>query len=234
VDIRDYVIVGGSKGIGSGISKALAAQGHRVTVLSRTPGVIEGIPNVTHVPFDATQDEVPLERLPPAIHGLAYCPSSLNLRSFRQLKPEMFRQDFEIHVVGAVRVLQAVLPALTTAAPSSVLMFSTVAFGQGMTAHASIAAAKGAVEGLTRTLALELAPKIRVNAIAPAMTETPLTERFFTDPEKAKVFGEKYPLARVGTIDDIAAAAVFLLSPASSWITGQILGVDGGLSTLRK
>jgi NAD(P)-dependent dehydrogenase (short-subunit alcohol dehydrogenase family) len=165
---------------------------------------------------------------------LAYCPGSLNLRPFRSLKAEVFRQDFELHVVGAVRVLQAALPALTEGTPSSVLLFSTVAVGQGMNAHASIAAAKGAVEGLIRTLAAEWAPKIRVNSIAPALTETSLTERFFADPEKAKTFGEKYPLARTGTVDDLASAGHFLLTPASSWITGQVIGVDGGLSTVRK
>jgi 3-oxoacyl-[acyl-carrier protein] reductase len=231
---KDFVIVGGSRGIGGGLTKRLADEGHRVLVLSRTPGDVAGLATVTHVPFEATKDEVPVDRLPAAVHGLAYCPGSLNLRSFRMLKPDVFRQDFELHVVGAVRVVQAVLPALTAGTPSSVLLFSTVAVGQGMTAHASIAAAKGAVEGLTRTLALELAPKVRVNALAPAMTDTSLTERFFADPEKAKAFGEKYPLARTGTIDDLAAAGHFLLSPASGWITGQVIGVDGGLSTLRK
>ena len=229
---KEFVIVGGSRGMGSALVKKLAAEGHRVLVLSRTAGAIAELENVTHVPFDATKDEIPA--LPPVIHGLAYCPSSLNLRPIRSLKPDVFRQDFELHVVGAVRVIQAALPALTEGTPSSILLFSTVAVAQGMNAHASIAAAKGAIEGLARTLAAELAPKIRVNCIAPAMTETSLTERFFTDPEKTKTFGEKYPLARTGTTDDIANIGHFLLTPASSWITGQVIGVDGGLSTVRK
>ena len=225
---KEFVIVGGSKGMGSAIVKKLAAEGHRVLVLSRTAGAIAGLENVTHIPFDATKDEVPT--LPAVIHGLAYCPSSLNLRPIRSLKPDVFRQDFELHVVGAVRVIQAALPSFSDG--SSILLFSTVAVAQGMNAHASIAAAKGAIEGLARTLAAELAPKIRVNCIAPAMTDTSLTERFFTDPEKAKTFGEKYPLARTGTTDDIANIGHFLLTPASSWITGQVIGMDGGLGHL--
>ena len=113
-------------------------------------------------------------------------------------------------------------------------MFSTVAVGQGMPAHASIAASKGAIEALTRTLAAEFSPDVRVNCIAPALTNTPLTARFFSDEARAAALGEKYPLARTGTVDDIAAAACFLLSPDSSWMTGQILAIDGGLSSVRK
>jgi 3-oxoacyl-[acyl-carrier protein] reductase len=236
---KTYLIVGGSKGIGLGLVRRLAAGVNRVVVLSRSAGELVGHPDVTHVGFDAINDEVPTEQLPDSIHGLAYCPGSLNLRGFKGLKPETFREDFEVNVVGAIRVLQACLTALKSGAQessstSSVLLFSTVACGQGMFAHASIAASKGAVEGLTRTLAAELSPQIRVNCLAPALTHTSMTEKFFSDPEKIAAMGEKYPLGRPGTVEDLASTGCFLLGPESSWITGQVIGVDGGMSTIRK
>ncbi len=236
---RHYIVVGGSKGIGLGLVERLVAAGDTVTVLSRSPGGIPQIAAVRHVPFDATRDEIPVADVPVALHGVAYCPGSLNLKSFKGLKPEIFREDFEVNVIGAVRVLQALLSPLkagaqSSSSTSSVLLFSTVACGQGMFAHASIAASKGAIEGLTRSLAAEFSPEIRVNCIAPALTHTSLTEKFFADPAKAAAMGEKYPLGRTGTVDDLAAAGVFLLGPSSGWITGQVIGVDGGLSTIRK
>jgi 3-oxoacyl-[acyl-carrier protein] reductase len=229
-----YVVVGGSKGIGLGIVERLLADGHHVTVLSRTAESLAGKPNVVHHVFDAAKDTISPGLLPEAISGLAYCPGTLNLKPFARLKPEEFRDDFELHVLGAVRVLQAALPAMKAAKPASVVLFSTVAVAQGLQFHCSIAAAKGAIEGLARSLAADLGPDVRVNCIAPALTQTSLTARFFTDAERTKSLSERYVLGRCGTVDDIASAAHFLLSPSSAWITGQVLGVDGGLSSVRK
>lgn len=232
---KNFVVVGGSKGMGLGIVRRLAEQaGTNVTVLSRTPGELDAIPNVTHVVWDASTDDFPADALPDTIHGLVYCPGTLNLGSFKKMKPDVFRSDFEVNVVGATKAIQACLGGLKAAGSSSVLLFSTVAVGQGMFAHASIAASKGAVEGLTRTLAAELSPAVRVNCIAPALTNTSLTERFFSSDDKVAAMGEKYPLGRAGTVDDMAATGSFLLGDDSSWITGQVIGVDGGMSTVRK
>ncbi len=231
---KNFVIVGGSKGIGLEITKRLSGLGHNVLVLSRTAEQLAGIERAAHQTFDATVDEIDRSALPESIDGLAYCPGSINLRSFRSLKPELFREDFELNVVGAIKCIQASLPALKKSPGSSIVLFSTVAVALGMHAHASIAASKGAVEGLARTLAAELAPHTRVNCIAPALTDTPLTERFFSDPEKAKSLGEMYPLQRTGTPQDLAAIAEFLLAGESTWITGQVLGVDGGMSGVKK
>lgn len=231
---KHFVIVGGSKGIGLELATRLASQGHQILVLSRTSEQLTDLAGVNHMPFDVTVDEIESSILPPTIDGLAYCPGSINLRSFRSLKPEVFREDFELNVIGAIKVLQASLAGLKKSSSSSVVLFSTVAVGLGMHAHASIAASKGAIEGLTRTLAAELAPHTRVNCIAPALTDTPLTERFFSDPEKAKTIAEMYPLQRTGTPADLAGVAEFLLSGASTWITGQILGIDGGMSSVKK
>lgn len=228
-----YVVVGGSKGIGLGIVKRLVSAGQQVVVLSRTSDGLEGLAGVSHVAVDLSNDEISPESLPEKILGLAYCPGSLNLKSFRSLKPDVFRSDFEINVVGAVKVIQAALAGLKAAENSSVLMFSTVAVGQGMAAHASIAASKGAIEGLARSLASELAPAIRVNCVAPALTDTPLTERFFSSDDKVAAMAQKYPLKRTGKVDDLAAMACFLMSDEASWVTGQVVGVDGGMSTVR-
>ena len=230
---KQYVVVGGSKGIGLAIVKRLVDEGHRVLILSRTADTLAEL-DVTHIPWDAANEEFPKGEMPSAIHGLVYCPGSLNLRSFKSIKPDVFLADFNINVVGAVKSIQGCLAGLKAAENASVLMFSTVAVGQGMFAHASIAASKGAVEGLARTLAAELSPSIRVNCIAPALTQTSLTERFFSTEEKTAAMGEKYPLGRAGNVADMADASCFLLSDKSEWITGQVLGVDGGMSTLRK
>lgn len=229
---KNYVIVGGSHGIGFGLVQRLVAAGHSVTVLSRTADQLAGLAGVNHVTIDVTTDEISAEILPGSIDGLAYCPGSINLRSFRGLKPEVFREDFELNVVGAIKCLQAALGGLKAAESSSVLMFSTIAVSQGMTMHASVATAKGAIEGLTRSLAAELAPKVRVNCIAPALTDTPLAERFFANEEKAASMGQMYPLKRTGTVADIASLGAFLLSDQATWITGQVIGVDGGLSAV--
>ena len=229
---KNYVIVGGSHGIGFGLVQRLVVAGHSVTVLSRTAAQLAGLTGVNHVTVDVTTDEISPEILPDSIDGLAYCPGSINLRSFRGLKPEAFREDFELNVVGAIKCLQAALGGLKAAESSSVLMFSTIAVAQGMTMHASVATAKGAIEGLTRSLAAELAPKIRVNCIAPALTNTPLAERFFANEEKAASMGQMYPLKRTGTVDDIASLGEFLLSDQATWITGQVIGVDGGLAAV--
>ena len=229
---NNFVIVGGSHGIGLGVVQRLVTDGACVTVLSRTAEQLAGLDGVNHVAVDVTTDEIDGQMFPDSIDGLAYCPGSINLRSFRGLKPETFREDFELNVVGAIKCLQAALPALKKADSSSVLMFSTVAVGQGMSMHASVAAAKGAIEGLTRSLAAELAPKVRVNCIAPALTNTPLAERFFASEEKVAAMAEKYPLKRTGTVDDTASLSKFLLSDQAAWITGQVIGVDGGLSAV--
>lgn len=228
-----YVVVGGSHGIGRGLVGKLIDTGAAVTVYSRTESELAGLAGVTHYPLDVTQERIDPQTLPEAIAGLAYCPGSINLGMFRSVKAETMRSDFEINVIGAVQTIQAALPKLKSADRAAIVMFSTVAVGQGLAMHTSVAAAKGAVEGITRTLAAELAPKIRVNCIAPALVDTPLAERLLSSEKKREAMADVYPLKRVGQIDDIASLAAHLLSDSGSWITGQVIGVDGGLSRVR-
>ena len=225
-----YVIAGGSHGIGLEIVRLLAPSADRIDVWSRTGGDLPSdAAAIRHLPCDFADPDGPLPELPDEIHGAVYCPGSISLQ------PADFRQDLELNLVGAVRFLQACQPRLKgpDGGPASVVLFSTVAVAQGMQMHASVAAAKGAVEGLMRSLAAEWAPKVRVNAIAPALIDTPLAAKLLSSPDKREAFAARYPLKRIGEPADVAALARFLLSAESGWMTGQVFGVDGGMSTLR-
>lgn len=225
---KNILLIGGSSGIGLATAKLLT-ESHEVYIASRSSDSLTGL-DIHHLPFDVTTDDLSTLDLPAELSGLVYCPGSINLRPFKGLKPEAFEADFQINVMGFVKSLQAVLPKLTT--NSSVVLYSTVAVKVGMPFHASVAASKGALEGLGKSLAAELAPKTRVNVIAPSITNTPLADRFLNNEAKMEKSAQRHPLKRVGEADDIAAMTCFLLNDDSSWMTGQILGLDGGMSTL--
>lgn len=231
--MKNYLIAGGSSGIGLALVKKMSADGHQVFVVARTGDSLVGLPGVTHLPKNLVTDDLAESELPTALDGVVYCPGSINLKPFRSLKPDAFLEDFQINVLGAVKVLQASQKALKNAENPSVVFFSTVAVGQGMPFHASIAASKGAVEGLARSLAAEWAPAIRVNCIAPSLTDTPLAARLLASDEKKEAAGARHPLKRVGTAEEVASLAHFLLSENSGWMTGQVIGMDGGMSSLK-
>jgi len=235
VSIGNIVIAGGSKGIGLELVKLLEPRAERIDVWSRTAGELPASGKVRHAVCDFADPNAALPELPEEIQGAVYCPGTINLRSFRSLQVADFRQDLEVNLIGAIRFLQACQPRLKgrDGEPASVVLFSTVAVGQGMPMHASVAASKGAIEGLMRSLAAEWAPKIRVNAIAPALTDTPLASKLLSTPEKREAMATRYPLKRIGTAEELARAAMFLVSSESNWVTGQVLGVDGGMSTCR-
>lgn len=228
--MKNILLIGGSYGIGLAIAKELQYE-NKVFIASRTNEEIAEM-NVTQIPFDATTDTLDTSKLPEVIDGLVYCPGSINLRPFRGLKPEAFEHDLQINFISLVKVIQSVLPNLTASNQSSIVLFSSVAASMGMPFHTSVAAAKGAIEGFAKALAAEYAPKVRVNVIAPSLTDTPLAEKFLSNDEKKEKSAQRHPLKRVGTSDDMAQMASFLLSDKSSWISGQIFHVDGGMSTL--
>lgn len=231
---KNIVIIGGSSGIGLSIIEKLSAQGHSIYAYSRTEGDLPVHLIEQHTKLDITTDDIDTATLPDTVDGLVYCPGSIDLKPFRSLKLDQFRSDMEVNLYGAIKAIQACLrPMKKSESLPAVVLFSTVAVQQGMPFHASIAAAKGAVEGLTRSLAAELAPQIRVNAIAPSLTDTPLADKLLSNDDRKEASNQRHPLRRYGQPEDIASAACFLLSDDSSWISGQIIGVDGGLSTLR-
>lgn len=232
MSMRNFVVVGGTAGIGLETAKQLSAAGHQVYVLSRTSRNLEGIENVKHIVWDATDGAAPVGELPQQIDGFAYCPGSINLKPFHRLTAADFEADYKINVAGAVRAIQFFLPALKAVESSSIVLFSTVAVQTGMVFHASIASAKGAVEGLARSLAAELAPRIRVNCIAPSLVQTELSAKLTSSEDKIKASAQRHPLGRIGSPADIAPMATLLLTDAT-WMTGQVIHIDGGLSALR-
>jgi 3-oxoacyl-[acyl-carrier protein] reductase len=229
-DTKNYLIIGGNSGIGQSLTEILLAENHTLTLASRK-ALSDG--RAKSILYDATKDELNLNDLPPALNGFVYCPGTINLKPFHRLSDQDFLEDYAINVLGAVRTIRTVLPLLKNSADAAIVLFSTVAVQQGMPFHASVASAKGALEGIVRSLAAELAPKIRVNAIAPSLTHTPLAGKLLGSDEKKKASDDRHPLKRTGESKDIANMAAYLLSDQASWITGQIFHVDGGLSSIR-
>lgn len=228
--MKNILIIGGSTGISAAVAQLCIDNGHTVYTACRNRPEVAG---VHHIPYDVLNPEASIDGLPDQIDGFVYAPGSINLRPFRALKPEAFAADFEINTMGMIRSLQGVLSKLLSSPQASIVSYSTVAVQQGMPFHASVAVAKGALEGLTRSLAAEYAPKIRVNTIAPSLTNTPLAGKLLSSEEKIEKMNERHPLKRVGTPEDIAQCTYFLLSDASSWMTGQIIGLDGGMGALK-
>ncbi|TKD66248.1 SDR family NAD(P)-dependent oxidoreductase [Flavobacterium sp. ASW18X] len=225
---KNILLIGGSHGIGFAMAKTLL-ENHTVYVASRTKEDLGNL-DVNHISFDATTDQLNEEELPSEIHGFAYCPGSINLKPFKMLSLETFKEDMELNFFSMVNIVKTVMPKM--AENSSMVFFSTVAVGTGMPFHTSVAAAKGAIEGFAKSLAAEYAPKIRVNTIAPSLVDTPLATRLLNNDKKREMMSKRHPLNRVGKPEDIADLAVFLISDKSSWVTGQVMGIDGGLSTL--
>jgi NAD(P)-dependent dehydrogenase (short-subunit alcohol dehydrogenase family) len=229
---KNILIVGGSSGIGLSLVKQLHEE-HQLTVASRSNDALMGL-NHTHIPFDVESNELEVSGLPETLDGLVYCPGTINLRPFKGLKPEVFAKDFSINVMGAIKTVQAVLSRLQNSArPASVVFFSTVAVQTGMPFHASVATAKGALEGLSRSLAAELAPKIRFNVIAPSLVDTPLADKFLNNDAKRENAASRHPMQRVGNPDEIAQMTKFLLSDDSSWMTAQTITIDGGIGSIK-
>lgn len=231
---KNILIVGGSSGIGLSLMQKLESTGAQMTHLSRThPNALQHL-NVKHFSWDVKEPFAHTASIPDVIHGLVYLPGTINLKPFQRLSEEEFMEDFEVNVMGAIRALQACLKPLKKAKGASVVLFSTVAARLGMNFHSSIAVAKSGVEGLTKSLAAEWAMhNIRVNAIAPSLTDTPLASKLLSSEDRKEASAKRHPLGRYGQPQDIADMAVFLLSDQASWITGQIIGIDGGMGALK-
>ena len=231
--MQHYLIIGETSGIGQELARQLADTGNQVTATfhKNEPTVL--IPNIRFHHLNVLEDTLSLDFLTDELAGFVYCPGSINLRSFERIKPADFESDYKLQVTGAIKILQIVLPRLKRSANASIVLFSTVAVQTGLPFHAQVAASKGALEGLTRALAAEYAPNIRVNCIAPSLTDTPLAASLLNNQQKKEANALRHPLKRIGNTKDIVNMAAFLLSEKASWITGQILHVDGGMSSLK-
>lgn len=229
--MKNFVIIGGSSGIGEAIVSNLENEGHRI-IASYNSSIKSSRDQVKFIKLDVLTDELPESELPDTIHGLAYCPGSINLKPFHRFKEEDFITDFRLQVLGATKIIKQLLPRMKKANGASIVLFSTVAVQTGFSFHSQVAISKGAIEGLTKALAAEFAPSIRVNAIAPALTKTKLSDKLLNTDEKMQYHASKNPSKRIGTPIDLAEAANYLLSDKSSWVTGQIMHVNGGFGSL--
>ncbi|WP_053977287.1 SDR family NAD(P)-dependent oxidoreductase [Mangrovimonas xylaniphaga] len=226
--MKTVIIVGGSKGIGNAILNTLL-ETHQVINISRSaPQVTHQ--NLTHYACDILTDELPnIEQA----DALVYCPGSINLKPFPRLTLDDFRSDFEINVLGAVKSIQQYLPILKNSQAPSILLFSTVASKLGMPFHSSIAVAKSGVEGLVKSLGAELAPSIRINAIAPTVTDTELASKLLRNDKMIANIVERHPLKKFLNPQEVADLAVFLLSEKSASISGQIFQMDCGITSFK-
>jgi len=226
--MKTIVIIGGSKGIGEAILKSQVNTNKVVNISRSEPDFTHH--NLSHYSCDVLTDELPdLDQ----VDSLIYCPGSINLKPFERLKLEDFKNDFDINYIGAVKAIQKYMPNLKNGNNSSVLLFSTVATKLGMPFHASVASVKSAIEGLVKSLAAEFSPKIRVNAIAPTVTDTSLASKLLRNDRQKEQMIERHPLKKYLTPEEVAGMASFLISDNTLSMTGQIIEMDCGITTVK-
>lgn len=228
--MKNILFIGGSYGIGQALIKQIKDQ-FNIYVACRSED-FEEKSAVTHLHFDVTKESFNTTWLPEVLDGFVYFPGSIQLKPFKNLKINNFEEDLSLNFLKMVEILQKILPHLQKSEQSSIVLFSSVAASMGMPFHTSVAASKSAIEGFAKSFAAEMAPKIRINVVAPSLTNTPLANKFLNSEEKIERSANRHPLKRVGSAADIAGTAAFLLSDQSSWMTGQVLHNDGGMSTL--
>jgi NAD(P)-dependent dehydrogenase (short-subunit alcohol dehydrogenase family) len=230
--MQNYLVIGGSSGIGEAITKELSQNGNSLFASYKNNSK-ESTEGIQYFYLDVLSSLHDFSFLPESIDGIVYCPGAIHLKPFARISVEDFMQDYQLQVIGAIKIIQQILPRLKNATSASVVLFSTVAVQTGFNFHSLVASSKGAIEGLTKALAAELAPKIRVNCIAPSITNTPLAANLLNTEEKIAANAQRHPLKKIGAPEDIAHLACFLLSKQSAWITGQIIHADGGMSSIK-
>ncbi len=228
-----YLIIGASAGIGKQLALQLMETGHQV-IGTYFKNSLHNLPkDIEMHPLNVMDETIDLNFIPDQLDGLVYCPGSILLKPFARLNEKDLLQDFRLQILGAINCIQIALPKLKNSDKASIVLFSTVAVQVGMNFHSQVAISKGAIEALTKALAAEFSPKIRVNCIAPSLTDTPLAAALLNSEEKRDANAQRHPLKKIGQPQDIANMAEFLLSEKTGWMTGQIIHVDGGLSTLK-
>lgn len=231
--MKNVLVIGGSSGIGAAIVDELLEQDYRVTATFRSHEISLDHPNLFKQRFDVLEDDPGLIQMN-EVDAIVYAPGSIDLKPFNRFEVSDIQSDLQLNALAAFNVIKSLYSKLRKGKDPSVVLFSTVAVQTGFPYHLQVGISKGAVEGMVRALAAEFAPRIRVNAIAPSLTDTPLAGNILSTEEKKKANGDRHPLGRVGEPKDIAAVAEFLVSDRSSWVTGQIMHVDGGMSSIKK
>jgi NAD(P)-dependent dehydrogenase (short-subunit alcohol dehydrogenase family) len=230
--MKNFVVIGHSTGIGAAIREELSKDNVVFGSYYKNSVALNN-GNVNSFYLNVLDEQLDLSVLPDVIDGIVYCPGAIQLKPFARIPSQDFLADYQLQVLGAIKVIQTILPKLKAAEQSSIVLMSTVAVQTGFNFHSIVSASKGALEGLTKALAAEFAPKIRVNCIAPSITQTPLAGQLLSTPEKITANADRHPLKKIGQPEDIAHLACFLLTDKSSWMTGQILHADGGMSTVK-
>ncbi len=226
--MKTIIIVGGSKGIGKALAQRLLPT-HNIINLSRTAPDFSH-DNLKHYECDILKDDLPEIE---AADGLVYCPGSINLKPIARLSLDDFRDDFEINVLGAVKSIQAYLDILKKGDKPSIVLFSTVAAKLGMPFHASVATSKAGVEGLVKSLGAEMATTLRINAIAPTVTDTDLASKLLRNEKMIENITERHPLKKFLKPEEVADMAEFLLSEKAASISGQVFELDCGIVTFK-
>lgn len=236
---KTFLIFGGIDGIGGALTEALVGQGHDVYVTTSqadkaTASMVPAdrvlqVDVLDHAAIQAAVDQASQQGL----HGLAYCVGTIDLKPLSRTTPEDLMRSFQINTVGAFLAVKAAARTLA-ASKGAVVLFSSIAASRGFASHSAIACAKAGLEGLARTLAAELAPNVRINVIAPSLTDTPLAKPFTQNAKMSESIAAMHPIPRLGTAHEMAKAAAFLLSDDAGWMSGQTLHIDGGRSSLEK
>ncbi|WP_027136642.1 SDR family NAD(P)-dependent oxidoreductase [Gaetbulibacter saemankumensis] len=226
--MKTVVIIGGSKGIGNAILSKLVNTTKVINISRTKPKLSHN--NLTHYSCDILKDDLPVIS---TADTLIYCPGSINLKPISRLSLDDFRVDFEINVLGAVKTIQQYLPILKNSLNPSILLFSTVATKLGMPFHASVAASKSSIEGLVKTLGAELAPNIRINAIAPTITDTDLASKLLRNDQLKQSISDRHPLKKFLNPEEVAEMALFLISDNALSISGQIFEMDCGIVSFK-
>jgi NAD(P)-dependent dehydrogenase (short-subunit alcohol dehydrogenase family) len=229
--MKNIVIVGGSSGIGLELVKLFEHNNWNVIATYFT-NPVEDREFVRYVHFNSLTQLLDSNDFPDCIDGLIYCPGVIKLRQFHRTTTDQFLEDYKIQVLGAINSIQVLLPHLKKSEQASIVLFSSIAASRGFKYHSLVSSSKGAIEGLSKTLAAEFAPIIRVNVIAPSITDTPLAQNFLNSEIKRDFHRKMNPLNKFGSPSDISELAFYLLSEKSSFITGQIFHIDGGISTI--
>ena len=229
--MKNILVIGGSSGIGQATAELLSKEARVYATFHSHPQ--QNQTNLSFHPLNVLGEAADWSWLPDTLHGLVYCPGNILLKPAARITEQELIEDYRLQAVGALKVVQQALPALKKSGDASVVLFSTVAVQTGFPFHALVSASKGAVEGMTRALAADFAPSIRVNAIAPSITDTPLASKILGTPEKKEASAARHPLKKNGHPEELAATVSFLLGQASSFMTGQIITMDGGISSIR-